>query len=145
MASVFKHTGGRQQKGLFNTFSDHLGKFMIIGCITTCIDIMLIWAFTDLLGIWYLVSAGLSYGTSAMVSFGLNKFLNFKNESHEYVKQGSSFLIIASGSLMLNLIIISLCVELWSINYLIAKVIATGVAFILNYYGQSVVTFRVWR
>lgn len=134
-----------QENGFPVPVTDHFGGFLIIGCITTCTDITLLWVLTDLCGVWYLVSAGLSFSASALLSFGLNKCFNFRNGSHEYVKQVSSFLIIASGSLMLNLAIISVFVELWLLNYLIAKVLATGIACIMNFFGQSRVTFRWWR
>ncbi|MFH0967755.1 MAG: GtrA family protein [Methanobacteriota archaeon] len=124
---------------------DPLKGFLFIGCITTCTDIFLLWVLTDLLSIWYLVSAGFSYCISSVLSYGLNKSFNYKNGSNEYLKQASTFLCIAAGSLFLNLCIISLCVEEWSLNYLYAKIIATGVAFFLNFLGQSLVTFRVWR
>ena len=133
------------EKGISRSLVDHLIGFLIIGCFTTCTDITLLWALTDLLGIWYLASAGLSYCLSALFSFGLNKVLNFKNQSQEHVKQVSAFLVIAASSLIVNLLIISVCVEMWSFNYLTAKVFATGVAFLWNYFGQSSVTFRLWR
>ena len=150
------HKGGRvtgysmnqnenPETGVLKSLTGHLGGFMIIGGITTCTDISLLWVCTDLFGIWYLVSASLSYCISALLSFGLNKLFNFKNGSPEHVKQASVFLVIATSSLVLNLLIISGCVEFWALNYLMAKVLATGIAFLWNYFGQSCVTFRLWR
>jgi putative flippase GtrA len=144
MTGYMKNQKGVADKGFQSTLIDHLGGFLIIGCITTFTDISLLWVFTDLCGIWYLVSAGISYCISALLSFVLNKSFNFKNVSQNYVKQASAFFIIATSSLILNLLIISICVEIWSVNYLVAKGIATGVAFLWNYFGQSAVTFRIW-
>ena len=145
MTGYFRNEGGGTGKGIFSTLTDHLGGFLIIGGFTTCTDISLLWILTDVCGIWYLISAGISYCLSALLSFGLNKSCNFKNTSPEYIKQGSAFLIIAISSLILNLVIISFCVEIWSLNYLVAKGLATGVAFLWNYLGQSAITFRLWR
>lgn len=144
MIGYIRNQKSTTEKRFHNTLMNHLGGFLVIGCITTCVDISLLWVFTDLCGLWYLVSAGLSYCTGALFSFGLNKSYNFKNASQNYVKQASAFLLIATSSLMVNLLIISLCVEVWSFNYLVAKVLATGVAFLWNYVGQSGVTFRLW-
>lgn len=145
MAGYAGKVNQNPEKENIRSLWDHLGGFLIIGCITTCTDITILWALTDLLGIWYLVSAGLSYCLSALLSFGLNKSLNFKNRSQEHVKQVSAFLVIATSSLIVNLMIISVCVEMFSFNYLTAKVFATVVAFLWNYFGQSSVTFRWWR
>lgn len=130
---------------LIPSLTGHLGGFLIIGFITTCTDISLLWILTEIGGIWYLGSAALSYCSSALFSYGLNKLFNFHNTSQAYVRQASAFLVIAASSLGLNLLIISAGVELFSLNYLTAKIFATGIAFFWNYLGQSTVTFRLWR
>ncbi|MDD1729878.1 MAG: GtrA family protein [Methanospirillum sp.] len=123
----------------------HLGGFLLIGIVTTSLDISILWFLTEKVGIWYLASAGLSYCSGTGVSYLLNKTLNYRNQSRSYVKQGSSFLVIAASSFALNLAIISGCVEIFLLNYLLAKIVATAVACLWNYYGQSTITFRIWR
>jgi putative flippase GtrA len=138
-------TGEGEKVILISHLNEHLGGFLLIGILTTCIDIGLLWFLTEKTGLWYLVSATISYCISALVSFLLNKSLNYRNQSRELVRQGSSFLIIAASSFALNLVILSIGVEILQVHYLIAKAGATIVAFLWNYYAQSTITFRIWK
>lgn len=145
MTNFSRETRKKQERIIPFYFFNHLGGFLLIGIITTCTDVGFLWLLTEKLGLWYLASSAISYCTGAILSFLLNKSLNYRNQSREYFKQGSSFLVIATSSFALNLAIISLGVEILSLNYLVAKILATGIAFFWNYYGQSTVTFRIWN
>jgi putative flippase GtrA len=136
---------GEKKVLLISRFNEFLGGFLLIGIFTTCIDIGLLWFLTEKIGLWYLGSATISYCVGALVSFLLNKSLNYRNQSREYIRQGSSFLIIAASSFALNLAVLSVGVEIIQVHYLIAKAGATMVAFLWNYYAQSTITFRIWK
>lgn len=126
-------------------YSHHLAGFLAIGSITTLTDISLLYVLTEWTGIWYLTSALISYCTGVLLSYILNKKLNYRNESTNYVAQGMMFLVISGCSLILNLGIVYTGVEYLGVSYLLAKIVATGAGFFLNYIGQTNITFRRWR
>lgn len=133
------HSGFRCQ------YLQYFWGFMAIGSLTTLVDICILYLLTEWGGLWYLLSALISYCSGALMSYILNKTLNFKNHSSDYRNQGMMFLCIASCSLLLNLGIMYGGVTLLGTPYMIAKVIATGLGFFLNYFGQTLITFRFWR
>jgi putative flippase GtrA len=87
--------------------------FFLIGIISSLVDIGLLVFFCSYLGIWYLTAA-----------------------------QFTTFAAISVSCLFVNLCVIWLCVELFSLDYLSGKIIATLCAFFWNYHGQKRYTFR---
>lgn len=126
-------------------FFPYIRGFLVIGIGTTLTDICLLLILTEWVGVWYLFSALISYCTGALLSYILNKNLNYRNRSSSYGNQGMMFLCISGCGMALNLGIVYLGVAVLGISYLLAKVIATGIGFFVNYYGQTYITFRVWR
>ena len=123
----------------------HDGKFfgfLLIGIAATALDLGLLWFLTDRLGFWYLASAAVSYSCGIAASFLLNKFLNFRDPRKNYVSQFSLFAMISAGSLALSIGTLYVAVEVFSLHYLAGKLMAVGIAFFWNYFGQSTITFR---
>jgi putative flippase GtrA len=121
---------------------EHLFWFFLVGAVSSLVDIGLLWYFCQYWGIWYIPAAAVSYCCGILVSYVLNKYLTFRDPARDYFLQFTTFAVISVSCLMVNLCIIWLAVELASLNYLVAKVIATVCAFFWNYYGQSRITFR---
>ena len=118
-------------------------EFFLFGIVSSVIDISLLLVFTEGIGIWYLYSAVLSYGCGILVSDILNKYLNFRDGSRHYILQFTSFAAVSFSCFLVNISLIWLAVELFSLDYLTAKLIATLCSFLWNYYGQSRITFRI--
>jgi len=125
-------------------FSGHerMIGFLLIGALASAIDIGLLYYLTEFAGIWYIASATLSYCCGTIVSYGMNKYLNFHDGSRQYLSQFMTFAAISVSCLMMNLGIIWLAVEIFSIGYISAKILATLFAFFWNYHGQKTITFR---
>ena len=121
---------------------ERLARFFFVGALSSLVDIGLLWFFCEFMGIWYVPAAGLSYSAGILVSYILNKFLTFHDHTCAYLQQLATFAAISVSCLILNVGIIWLLVEVASLNYLVAKVIATACVFSWNYYGQSRITFR---
>lgn len=127
--------------------------FCLIGVFSTVIDIGLLFILTAYFGMWYIAAAAGSYCCGTIVSYSLNKYLTFQDDSKNIVVQFSSFATISSGCLLLTIGIIWFAVEHLHFGYLPAKLSAVTGVFLLNYFGQSRVTFRegggqsgaVWR
>ncbi|NMB77524.1 MAG: GtrA family protein [Methanomicrobiales archaeon] len=116
--------------------------FIGIGAVSSLVDIGLLYLLCEWAGIWYLTAAVLSYCTGIVVSYILNKILTFHDKNRHYVRQFTTFCLVAVSCLLLNVGIIWLLVTLVAWHYLAAKVLATICAVFWNYYGQSRITFR---
>jgi putative flippase GtrA len=116
--------------------------FFLIGIISSLIDIGLLVFFCSYLGIWYLPAAAVSYCCGTVVSYLLNKYLNFHDHDRHILTQFTTFAAISVSCLLVNLCVIWLCVEVFSLNYITGKIIATFCAFFWNYHGQKRFTFH---
>ncbi|MCX6689209.1 MAG: GtrA family protein [Methanoregula sp.] len=136
-------TGWRKAGDLLVSFSrETIIGFFLIWIVSSIVDIGLLVFLTGYCGIWYLYSAALSYCCGVLVSYILNKYFTFHDRNRNYFSQFTTFVVISVSCLLVNLCIIWLAVEIFSLNYLAAKIIATICAFFWNYYGQSRITFR---
>jgi len=115
--------------------------FFLIGIVSSLIDIGLLVLLCSYMGIWYLPAAAMSYCCGIVFSYLLNKFLNFRDPDRHYLVQFTTFAAISVSCLLVNLCIIWLCVEVFSLDYLTGKIIATLCAFFWNYHGQRQYTF----
>lgn len=133
-ADLVKHLADLTRKEFFG--------FFLIGVFSSLVDIGLLYLFTEQYHIWYLCSATASYLCGMLASYFLNKFLNFHDGNRRYIQQFSLFAIISLTGLGLNLAILMIAVEFFSLNYIAAKGIAIATGFFWNYFGQSRITFR---
>jgi putative flippase GtrA len=117
-------------------------RFFGAGVVSSLVDIGLLWMLVTGQGLWYLPAAAISYCSGILVNYGMNKFITFHDGTIDYVTQFTTFAVVSVSCLFVNLGIIWIAVELFSLNYLAAKVIATACAFCWSYYGQSRFTFR---
>jgi putative flippase GtrA len=116
--------------------------FFLIGILSSLIDIGLLVILCSYFGIWYLPAAAVSYCCGIVVSYILNKFFNFHDPDQHYLSQFTTFAVISVSCLFVNLCIIWICVEIFSLNYLVGKIVATLCAFFWNFNGQRRFTFR---
>lgn len=142
-----KHGGTMVMNGSSPTLMALTGNetivgFFLIGILSTLVDIALLVFFCSYLGIWYLAAAALSYCCGIVCSYVLNKYLNFHDHERHVIAQFTTFAAISVSCLLVNLCVIWLCVEMFALNYLTGKIIATFCAFFWNYHGQKRFTFR---
>jgi putative flippase GtrA len=116
--------------------------FFLIGIVSSLVDIGLLVFFCSYLGIWYLSAATVSYCCGIVCSYVLNKYLNFHDRDRHILTQFTTFAAISVSCLFVTLFVIWVCVEVFALDYLTGKVIATLCAFFWNYYGQKRFTFR---
>lgn len=113
-------------------------KFGAVGAIATAIDYGLMVFLTEIFNVRYLISCAISFTVSVI----LNYFLSIKyvfNVTHKTSK-GAEILIFVFLSvigLMLNQFLMWWTVERLSINYLIAKIIATVIVMGYNYISRK--------
>jgi putative flippase GtrA len=119
--------------------------FFLIGIISSIIDIGLLYVLCAYGGVWYITAAAVSYCCGIVASYILNKYLTFHDTDRHYVTQFTTFTAISISCLLVNLCIVWLAVELFSLNYLTGKIIATLVSFVWNYHGQKRFTFSGGR
>lgn len=119
-----------------------LSKFAFIGGLATLLDWTIFYLLAIRAEVFYLVALIISFSTSAFFNFYLNKRFTFKNKSKKVIAQLSVFLVIASASLFLSILIMIIFVEYWQINKIVSRIITTSLVFFINYFVHKSLTFN---
>lgn len=99
-------------------------KYLISGGTSAVANLFLLYVFTDLLGIYYLLSSIFSFVFAVMLGFTLQKFWTFKGSHVEGTRrQAVAYLSVAISNAFLNTILLYLLVEYAGIHYLLAQFI----------------------
>jgi predicted glycoside hydrolase/deacetylase ChbG (UPF0249 family)/putative flippase GtrA len=119
-------------------------RFLVAGSIATGTNLGLLYIFTELAGIWYLVSALLSYSIATIVSFGLQKFWAFTHRSTEHARREFA-LYVANNVLGVacNLVGLHLLVEYAQMWYMLAQFILLAIIAAWNFLVFRFVIFRI--
>ena len=116
--------------------------FFFVGVLSSLVDIGLMYGCTTYFGIWYMYAAAFWSCCGIVVSYFANRYITFHETSRRTASQFATFAAISVSCLIVNLGIVWLGVTFFSLTPLLAKIIATCLAFLWSYHGQSKFTFR---
>lgn len=103
-------------------------RYCVSGGTALALDLVLLYAFTDILGWWYLWSAVVAFAIAIVVSFILQKFWTFEDRSADNVhRQFALYIAIALGNTAVNTGLMYLFVDYFGIPYLLSQIIASGI------------------
>ena len=109
-------------------------KFIISGGTAALVNFSLLYFFTDILGIWYLLSSVLSFVFSFFVSFYLQKFWTFGDKNKEALyKQMVIYLLIAFLNLTINTVSMYVLVDFFKVWYMLAQFFITAIIALWNF------------
>ena len=119
-----------------------MAGFAAVGAINTTIDIGLFRLLQGPLGVPYLIANGLSYSAGTTNSFVLNKVWTFADTRRQgqVLLQFPIFVTVNVVSLGLSSIILWALSE--SLGVMPAKLAATAVTFVFNFWGSRAFVYR---
>jgi putative flippase GtrA len=117
-------------------------KFFNIGLISTIFDWASFYLLISIININHLISITCSFSIGAIINYIGNKKYTFNCKSKKYVKQISTFFIIAIIALLLSLILLYIFVNQFEINKMFSRIIITFIIFFLNYYVHKKITYN---
>ena len=124
-------------------FLNQFFKFALVGLLGTFVNIAFLYLFTDVFGIYYVLSAIFSFVISVLGNFVLNKIWTFEeNFKYKTIKKCIQFLIISVIVLGVNLFFLYVFTEFFKIYYLVSQVLAIGIGLVLNFLGNKFWTFN---
>lgn len=117
-------------------------KYSIVGGLATAVDFLILYILTDYAGLYYLLSATLSFIVAAFVNYNMNRRWTFQSNGKKR-KQIPVFLTIAVMGLLINNNILYLGVTFLNWHYLLVKIFATGFVMVWNFLGNKYLTFKI--
>ncbi|OGF51578.1 hypothetical protein A3G06_00250 [Candidatus Nomurabacteria bacterium RIFCSPLOWO2_12_FULL_46_14] len=117
-------------------------QFALVGILGTFVNLAFLYLLTEYAGIYYLISASLSFIISLTFNFILNKLWTFREMLKDklMIKYGR-FFAVALAAFGVNIFCLYVFTEFFDIYYVISQTLAIGVAFIINFIGNKKWTF----
>jgi putative flippase GtrA len=118
-------------------------RFVLSGGTATLVNLITLFVLTQYLGIWYLYSSIMAFGASFFVSFSLQKFWTFGENSRDRMQaQAALFLGVMLFALSLNTVLIYMFVELAHAHYLLGQLASGILIAFVNYFSYKHVVFN---
>lgn len=119
---------------------EQIMKFGVVGVICFGIDYGLMIFLTELCGISYLVSSGISFSVSVMVNYTLSlKFVFETDKDNNKVVEFLIFIILSVVGLGINQVLMWVCVDKLHVYYMISKIGVTGVVMVYNFVTRKLI------
>ena len=124
-------------------FSRNFYYYFFIAGFCSLVDLGLLYALTEWAGLFYLLSATLSFIVAQSLNYYLNRTFNFRNKSKKIARQLTMFISVNAIGLGVGLGILTFLVEIFGVWYIIARIISMLIAFTFNYSMHKKYTFAV--
>jgi putative flippase GtrA len=119
-----------------------LYRSIFSGAVATAVDFLILFLLTSYAGVFYLISACISFVVASSLNYTLcvswvfpeHRFANKKSEF-------SFFILIGTSGLILNAALLFTLVSLFGLYYLFAKVIAAVLVFFWNFTARKLFLF----
>lgn len=136
---LYRLTGEKIFKSKFSLLHQYI-KFAIIGALGGIINTIILYTFTEFLGIYYILSSLIAIETSIIAMFFLNNeltFINKKIKTSDIIAGIFKSNIIRSFGIMINLALLFILTEYLKIFYIYSNIIAIFIASIFNFIGEK--------
>ena len=114
-------------------------KFGLVGFLCFFIDYGIMVFLTEVAGVHYLVSSGISFTVSVIVNYILSLTYVFETEKGNRIKEFIIFIILSVIGLGINQALMWLCVDVFGIFYMISKIGATAVVMVYNFVTRKMI------
>lgn len=118
-------------------------KYATVGVTTFLFDLLLLYLFTDHLGIDYVLATPLAFAIAISVNYFISRRYVFTGTLRSVHTGYGIFLLIAAAGMAGVTGLMVLCVEVFRLPYLPARVLVAGIVGLWNYLMNLYVNFKV--
>lgn len=119
----------------------HLILYGIIGSFSSGLDFLIYTLLVQIAGLQYIVANCISVLGGITTSFILNRNYNFKVKDHAK-RRFSIFLTVGLCGLLMSNIILYLCIDVWSMDKLISKLLSIVLVVLFQFLINKYFTFK---
>jgi len=112
------------------------------GGFAAVLDLLLLYVFTGVSGIYYLHSAVLAFLISVSFAYFFQKYITFRNYSKKHLLQWSLFLAFQIVGQAVYMSLLWIGVDTLHIYYMLVAVIAKAIVFLWNYIANHYFNFK---
>lgn len=117
--------------------------YLIVGGLATIVEWVAFWVFSSPLHIQYLVATALAFIISTFANWAFGRLLVFKDAGNQsLIKELVSIYLASVVGLLLNLAIMYVLVEFFSIPEMLSKMCATVIVFAYNFLIRKLIIYR---
>lgn len=117
-------------------------NYLFFGVLTTLVSILSYALFTRIFDLNIYVSNIFSWIMAVTFAFFTNKIYVFKSKENKLIDQMIKFYLSRLASLIIELVIMYLMVDILNINDMISKIIVQFIVIVLNYIFSKVFVFK---
>lgn len=118
-------------------------KYSTVGTTTFLFDLFLLWLFTDVMAINYLLAAGVAFVVAVSINYVLSRRYVFRDSLRSVGSGYVNFLLIAGMGLLFVVGGMYVLVEFFVLPFMAARVVIAAVTGFWNYLMNLYVNFSV--
>lgn len=123
-------------------------KYCIIGMTGIIVNTIVLFIFTDKLGIFYLLSSGMAYEISIITNFILNDIWTFNdnvihNRSHNFLTRAIYFNWAMIIGALFGIMLLYIFTEFLSIDYILSNIISIFIVTIWRYHASITLVWKI--
>jgi putative flippase GtrA len=123
-------------------FTPEIIKFIVVGGLSAIIEFTVLIIFVETIDIDYRVGNILAFGLTNILTFMLSKRYVFASSNSNKAQEATLYTLCLLVGLAVNQAVLWALVEMISIDYRIAKVIAILVTVVWNYFSRKHFVFK---
>ena len=127
----------------FGNILAELARYSVVGGVAFVADFGSLYVFTDLLGVYYLLSAALAFFLGLIVNYRLSVCWVFETRSvGSQRKEFVIFLTIGLVGLALNELFMWWATGMMGLHYMRSKAVSTGFVYLWNFFARKYILFN---
>lgn len=122
-------------KSVTHLINWQLFRYLVSGGSAAIVNLGLLFALVNYFGVWYLLSAVVSYTTAIYVSFLMQKYFTFNDYTREKIRrQATLFVGVQAINVGVNALLMYVLVDYFAIHYLLAQLISGVIIAVYGFF-----------
>ena len=122
-------------------------RFFIVGAGGVAVNTFFLWLFTEILGVYYIISSIIAIEIAIMSNFAMNNYWTFddrnRHNRESLLRRAGKYNIVSYSGDWINVVVIYLLTSIFGIYYLASNIIGIASAVLLKYYMNLNWTWRI--